>query len=68
MLQGYDDPLVRPEDVVTIAKEFIEAGADWQLRAGTQCTRSTYPAARIRAGGRSCDEAADARTRGVPGR
>ena len=33
MLHGYDDPMAPPEDVLAIAKEFTDAGADWQLHA-----------------------------------
>jgi dienelactone hydrolase len=28
---GWDDPMVPPEDVVTLGKELTEAGADWQI-------------------------------------
>jgi dienelactone hydrolase len=30
---GWDDPLAPPADVVALAKEMTEAGADWQLHA-----------------------------------
>lgn len=33
MLHGYDDPMVKPEDVLAVGKEFNEAKADWQLHA-----------------------------------
>ncbi|RJF86238.1 dienelactone hydrolase family protein [Sphingomonas cavernae] len=33
VLHGWDDPLAPPEDVVALAAELTEAGADWQLHA-----------------------------------
>lgn len=30
---GYDDPMVKPEDVVALGNELTEAGADWQIHA-----------------------------------
>lgn len=33
VLHGYDDPMCPPESVLAFAKEFSEAGADWQLHA-----------------------------------
>lgn len=30
---GYDDPMVKPEDVVALGDELTEAGADWQIHA-----------------------------------
>ena len=30
---GWDDPLVKPEAVVALAKELTEAGCDWQIHA-----------------------------------
>lgn len=33
VLHGWDDPMAKPEDVLTFSKEMSEAGADWQLHA-----------------------------------
>jgi dienelactone hydrolase len=30
---GYDDPMVKPADVVALGNELTEAGADWQIHA-----------------------------------
>jgi len=32
-LHGYDDPMVPPEQVIALAKELTDAGADWQIHA-----------------------------------
>lgn len=46
MLHGYDDPLAPPQDVLAIAQEFTQAGADWQLHAYGHTMHSfTNPAA-----------------------
>jgi dienelactone hydrolase len=63
MLHGYDDPLAPPEDVLAVAKEFTDAGADWQLHAyGHTVHAFTNPVAQNRAGGLQYDEAADRRS------
>jgi len=31
ILHGWDDPMAKPDDVVMVAKELTDAGADWQL-------------------------------------
>ena len=63
MLHGYDDPLARPEDVLAVAKEFTDAGADWQLHAyGHTVHAFTNPAAQDRSGGMQYDEGADRRS------
>ena len=63
MLHGYDDPLATPEDVLAVAKEFTDAGADWQLHAyGHTVHAFTNPVAQNRAGGMQYDEAADRRS------
>jgi dienelactone hydrolase len=63
MMHGYDDPLAPPEDVLAIAKEFTDAGTDWQLHAyGHTVHAFTNPAAQNRAGGLQYDEAADRRS------
>ena len=33
VLHGWDDPMAKPADVLGLAKELTEAGADWQLHA-----------------------------------
>ena len=33
VLHGYDDPMCPPESIIAFAKEFSDAGADWQLHA-----------------------------------
>ncbi|HEV7608345.1 MAG TPA: dienelactone hydrolase family protein [Steroidobacteraceae bacterium] len=63
MMHGYDDPLAPPEDVLAVAREFTDAGADWQLHAyGHTVHAFTNPAAHNRAGGLQYDEAADRRS------
>jgi dienelactone hydrolase len=63
MLHGYDDPLAPPADVLAVAKEFTDAGADWQLHAyGHTVHAFTNPAAQDRAGGMQYDESADRRS------
>ena len=32
-MHGWDDPMVRPEAVVALARELTEGGADWQINA-----------------------------------
>jgi dienelactone hydrolase len=63
MLHGYDDPMAPPEDVLAVADEFSQAGADWQLHAHGQTMHAfTNPQARNRAAGMQYDEAADRRS------
>ena len=63
MLQGYDDPLAPPEDLLAIAKELTAAGADWQLHAYGNTRHSfTNPQANDRANGMIYDESADRRS------
>ena len=63
MLHGYDDPLAPPADVLAVAKEFTDAGADWQLHAyGHTVHAFTNPVAQDRAGGMQYDESADRRS------
>ena len=63
MLHGYDDPLAPPADVLAVAKEFTDAGADWQLHAyGHTVHAFTNPAAQDRGGGVQYDESADRRS------
>ena len=63
MLHGYDDPLAPPEDLLAAAKEFTDAGADWQVHAyGHTVHAFTNPVAQDRAGGMQYDESADRRS------
>jgi dienelactone hydrolase len=63
MLHGYDDPLAPPEDVLAVAREFTDAGADWQLHAyGHTAHAFTNPVAQNRDGGMQYDESADRRS------
>jgi dienelactone hydrolase len=63
IMHGYEDPLAPPEDVLAIAKELSDAGADWQLHLYGHTAHSfTNPAAQNRAGGMQYDEAADRRS------
>jgi dienelactone hydrolase len=63
ILHGYDDPLAPPQDVLDIAKEFTDAGADWQLHAYGRTVHSfTNPAASNHAGGMVYNEVADRRS------
>jgi dienelactone hydrolase len=63
MMHGYDDPMAPPEDVLAIAKEFTQAGADWQLHAyGHTVHAFTNPEAKNAAGGMAYNERADRRS------
>jgi dienelactone hydrolase len=63
MLQGYDDPLAPPDDLLAIGKELTAAGADWQLHAYGNTRHSfTNPHANDHANGMVYDEAADRRS------
>jgi dienelactone hydrolase len=63
MLHGYDDPLAPPEDVVAVAKEFTQAGADWQLHAYGHTLHSfTNPEANAPQLGMSYNDRADRRS------
>lgn len=63
ILHGYDDPMAPPADVLAVAKEFTDAGADWQLHAYGQTVHAfTNPAANARASGMQYDESADRRS------
>jgi dienelactone hydrolase len=45
-LQGYDDPMVPPEQVTALAQELTDAGADWQIHLyGKTVHAFTNPAA-----------------------
>ena len=46
LLHGWDDPMATPDDVLSLTREFSEAGADWQLHAyGGTVHAFTNPAA-----------------------
>lgn len=63
MLHGYDDPMAPPDDVHAVAREFTQAGADWQLHAyGNTVHAFTNPAANDRAHGMVYNDSADRRS------
>jgi len=63
MLHGFDDPMAPPEDLLAVAREFTDAGADWQLHAYGQTVHAfTNPAANSRGAGMQYDETADRRS------
>jgi dienelactone hydrolase len=63
ILHGYDDPMAPPQEVLAIARELTEAGADWQLHAYGHTVHSfTNPAASDRTSGMAYDANADRRS------
>ena len=63
MLHGYDDPLAPPDDVLAVAREFTQAGADWQLHAYGHTLHSfTNPAANMPQNGMQYSDRADRRS------
>jgi dienelactone hydrolase len=63
MLHGYDDPLAPPEEVLAIASELTQAGADWQLHAYGKTMHSfTNPEANNPAGGMVYNDTAERRS------
>lgn len=63
LLHGWDDPMATPDDVLSLTKEFSEAGADWQLHAyGGTVHAFTNPAADDPDFGTVYDERADRRS------
>jgi dienelactone hydrolase len=63
MMHGYDDPMAPPEDVLAIAKEFTQAGADWQLHAyGHTAHAFTNPQANNPSVGMAYNDRADRRS------
>lgn len=63
ILHGYDDPLAPPQDVLAIAQELTDAGADWQLHAYGHTVHSfTNPAANNREMGMLYSSRADRRS------
>ena len=63
IMHGYDDPMAPPEDMLAIAKEFTQAGADWQLHAyGHTVHAFTNPQATNPSGGMAYNDRADRRS------
>ena len=64
VLHGWDDPMAPPADVETFAKEFTEAGADWQFHAfGGTMHAFTNPEANDPTMGTVYSQSADDRAR-----
>ena len=62
-LHGWDDPLVPPDQVLALARELTEAGADWQLHGyGGTGHAFTNPAAADPANGMAYNPLADRRS------
>ena len=62
-LHGYDDPMVTPEQVLGLADELTQAGADWQIHAyGGTVHAFTNPLANDPGFGTVYKEAADRRS------
>lgn len=62
-LHGYDDPMVPPEQVLALAGELTEAGADWQIHAyGNTVHAFTNPKANDPSFGTVYDPIADRRS------
>ncbi len=62
-LHGYDDPMVTPEQVLALADELTQAGADWQIHAyGGTVHAFTNPVANDPGFGTVYKEAADRRS------
>jgi dienelactone hydrolase len=62
-MHGWDDPMVPPEQVVALAAELTEAGADWQIHGyGHTLHAFTNPAAQNPDMGTQYDEVADRRS------
>ncbi len=63
MMHGYNDPMAPPPDVLAVAQEFTQAGADWQLHAyGNTLHAFTNPMADNAAGGMLYSAVADRRS------
>lgn len=61
-LHGYDDPMAKPDQMLALANELTEAGADWQLHAfGHTKHAFTNPAANDPAAGTVYEPRADRR-------
>ncbi|MCY1217562.1 Dienelactone hydrolase family protein [compost metagenome] len=63
LLHGWEDPVAPPKDVLCIAKELTEAGADWQLHAYGHARHAfTFEGANFPERGIVYDAAADRRS------
>ena len=63
LLHGWDDPVVPPPDVLAVAKELTDAGADWQFNAyGHALHAFTFQGANFPERGIAYNEAADRRS------
>ncbi|CAM3054180.1 Dienelactone hydrolase domain-containing protein [Sphingomonas antarctica] len=63
ILHGWEDPMAKPDDVVMVAKELTEAGADWQLNAyGHAMHAYTAPGANMPERGLQYSESATRRS------
>jgi dienelactone hydrolase len=63
VLHGWEDPFAPPSDVVSLARELTEAGADWQLHAyGHALHAFTFSRANMPERGLGYNEAADRRS------
>jgi dienelactone hydrolase len=63
LLHGWEDPVAPPADVLAIAKELTDAGADWQLHAyGHALHAFTFEGANLPERGIAFNEAADRRS------
>ncbi len=63
VMHGWDDPMVTPDQVLSLAEEFTEMGADWQIHAyGNTLHAFTNPAANDIEHGTVYDADADRRS------
>jgi dienelactone hydrolase len=63
VMHGWDDPMAKPDDVLALANELTDAGADWQIHAyGNTVHAFTNPAADDRSHGTVYDADADRRS------
>ncbi len=63
ILHGYDDPMAKPDQMLAVAQEFTEAGADWQIHAyGHTKHAFTNPKANDPQGGKQYNAASDRRS------
>ena len=60
---GYDDPMAKPDQMVALAQELTEGGADWQIHAyGGTVHSFTNPAAKAPESGTAYNEASARRS------
>lgn len=63
LLHGWDDPMAPPNDVIAVARELTDAGADWQLHAYGHAQHAfTFEGAYMPERGIAYDAAADRRS------